>query len=90
MGPDLAGVTRRRDRGWLIRYLRVPDQMLAEKDPIAVVLFARYRSVPMPNPRLSDGEIRVLLSFLAAHSGALPDRARDGQHSRTRIALRRR
>jgi len=64
VGPDLAGVTTRRERGWLEHYLRAPDQMLAENDPTATALFARYREVPMPNLRLSDGEISVLLAFL--------------------------
>jgi len=64
VGPDLAGVTTRRDRSWLVRYLRHPDQMLAEKDPIAVALSAKYKNVPMPNLRLSEGEIAVLLSYL--------------------------
>jgi protein SCO1 len=70
VGPDLAGVTTRRERGWLARYLRVPDQMLADKDPIAVELFAKYKNVAMPNLRLSEGEINVLLSFLEAKGQA--------------------
>src|SRR6266852_6007187 len=36
MGPDLLGVTARRDRAWLTRYIMAPDRMLAEGDPIAV------------------------------------------------------
>ena len=70
VGPDLAGVTTRRDRSWLVRYLRHPDQMLAEKDPIAVALSAKYKNVPMPNLRLSEGEIAVLLSYLEGLGGA--------------------
>jgi protein SCO1 len=71
VGPDLAGVTTRRDRGWLVRYLRAPDQMLADKDPVAVALYARYKNVPMPNLRLSAGEIAVLLGYLEAHADIL-------------------
>ena len=66
VGPDLAAVTTRRERGWLVRYLRHPDQMLADKDPIAVALFEKYKNVPMPNLRLSEGEIAAVLSFLEA------------------------
>jgi protein SCO1/2 len=66
VGPDLAGVTTRRARGWLVRYLRYPDRMLAEKDPVAVALFEKYRNVPMPNLRLSESEIEAVLSFLEA------------------------
>ena len=67
VGPDLAGVTTRRERSWLVRYLRAPDQMLAEKDPIATALSAQFKNIAMPNLRLSDGEIAILLSFLEAH-----------------------
>jgi protein SCO1 len=70
VGPDLAGVTTRRDRDWLVRYLRAPDQMLAEKDPIATELFAKYKNVRMPNLRLSEGEIAILLGFVQEQSGA--------------------
>ena len=66
VGPDLAGVTTRRERSWLVRYLRAPDQMLAEKDPIATALSAQFKNIAMPNLRLSDGEIAILLSFLEA------------------------
>ena len=82
VGPDLAGVTARRDRGWLVRYLRAPDRMLAEKDPIAVTLSAKYKNVPMPNLRLSEGEIATLLSFFEARSGARQEEAREGSEPR--------
>jgi protein SCO1/2 len=77
VGPDLAGVTTRRNRDWLVRYLRAPDQMLAAKDPIAVALFAKYKNVPMPNLRLSDGEITIVLSYLESQGRAAP--SREGQ-----------
>jgi len=71
VGPDLAGVTTRSDRDWLMRYLRAPDQMLAAQDPIAVALSAKYKDVPMPNLRLSDGEIATVLTYLEAHNVTL-------------------
>jgi protein SCO1 len=64
VGPDLAGVTSRRDRGWVVRYIAGPDRLLAAKDPIAVELFARYRGVRMPDLRLSSGEIASILRYL--------------------------
>jgi len=66
VGPDLLGVTTKRDRTWLARYLKAPDRMLAERDPIASALFAQYKDVPMPNLGLSEGEVAALLSFLEA------------------------
>ena len=45
--------------------------MLAAKDPIAVALFAKYKNVPMPNLRLSEGEIATVLAFVEGQ-GAVP------------------
>src|SRR5207244_517578 len=45
LGPDLANLTKRRDRAWVARCLTDPDQMLTEGDPIAKKLFATYRAV---------------------------------------------
>jgi protein SCO1/2 len=70
-------VTTRHDRDWLVRYLKAPDQILAEKDPIAVALFAKYKNVPMPNLRLSESEIALVLSYLESQGRASP--ARTGQ-----------
>jgi protein SCO1 len=71
VGPDLVGVTTRRDRDWLVRYLRAPDQMLAEQDPIAVALLAKYKNITMPNLHLSDGEIATVLAYLEAQNTTL-------------------
>jgi len=75
VGPDLAGVTTRRDRDWLVRYLRAPEQMLAAQDATAVALLAKYKNVPMPNLHLSDGEIAIVLAYLEAQGRASPERA---------------
>jgi protein SCO1 len=61
IGPDLAGLTSRREKAWVARYLREPETMLAEKDPIATALFEKYKNVRMPNLALKDDEIKALL-----------------------------
>ena len=68
VGPDLLGVTRNRDRAWLTRWLKEPDKMLAEKDPLAVALLAAYDNVAMPNLRLGDVEIQALLDYIEEES----------------------
>ncbi len=70
VGPDLLGVTNRRQRAWLERYLAQPEKMLADRDPIATALFGKYRSVRMPNLRLSQDEIAAILSYLEGRSAA--------------------
>jgi protein SCO1 len=64
VGPDLLGVTKKRERAWLERWMMHPDQMLAEKDPIATQLFAQYNNVVMPNLRLSKADVDGVLSYL--------------------------
>ncbi|MFL5396987.1 MAG: SCO family protein [Myxococcales bacterium] len=64
VGPDLAGLTSRRDKAWVTRYLHEPDAMLAQKDPIAVSLFEKFKAVRMPNLALSKYEITTLVEYL--------------------------
>ncbi len=76
MGPDLAGVTARRDRAWLTRYITTPDKLLAEGDPIAVALFEKYQYARMPNLRLSSDEVAAVLSYVEGRSDALRKQVR--------------
>ncbi len=66
VGPDLKGVTTRRDRAWLVRFLVAPDVLRAQKDPIAVELDARYKGVSMPNLGLSEVDAGDLIVYLEA------------------------
>lgn len=68
VGPDLLNVTMQRDREWLLRWLKAPDKMLAEKDPLAMSLFAKYDKVPMPNLRLGAHEAELLLTYIDEES----------------------
>jgi len=64
LGPDLAGVTQRRDRLWLARWIQEPDKMIAEKDPTALALLAKYNNLRMPNLGLTEVESSVLIQYL--------------------------
>lgn len=66
VGPDLQGVTQRRERDWLVRWISAPDKLLAEGDPIATQLLAQYNNVPMPNLGLSASEVDAVLAYLAS------------------------
>jgi protein SCO1/2 len=72
IGPDLANVGRLRDHGWLIRYVTTPDLVLAEGDPTARALFAKYKDVRMPNLALSLEEAEALLRYIDLRSAAKP------------------
>jgi nitrite reductase (NO-forming) len=57
LGPDLAGVSKRRERAWLARWLKEPEKML-QSDAAAQALLKEYNNVPMPNQSLGEAEIR--------------------------------
>ena len=63
IGPDLFGVSKIRDPKWLTRWLKEPDVMLAEKDPIAMALKAKYKVV-MPNFSLSEFDVKNIIQYI--------------------------
>lgn len=71
IGPDLAGITKRRERAWVARYLMQPAKMRAEGDPIALDLSKRYK-VAMPDQRLEKADLDEILLYLGTRSDAQP------------------
>ena len=73
VGPDLAGVTTRRDKEWLARWIEEPDEVLAEGDPIATELFEKYNKIPMPNLALTDADAAALVAYFeSVDAGVAP------------------
>ena len=64
LGPDLAGVTKRRTESWLQRWLRSPEKMM-ESDADAKAMLKEFNNIPMPNQSLTDAEIRQYLKYFA-------------------------
>jgi nitrite reductase (NO-forming) len=62
LGPDMAGVTKRRSQAWLARWLKEPEKML-QTDPEAQALLKEYNNIPMPNQSLTDAEIKQYLKY---------------------------
>lgn len=71
VGPDLSGVTLRRDRDWLKAYLLAPDRLLAQGDAVAVALDAEFPAVRMPNLQLNDIDADDLIHYLSAQTELL-------------------
>ena len=67
-GPDLHGVTHRRERAWLARWLENPARMLAERDPVVMKLYAQYNDIIMPNFHFNKIEIDALIAYMEAES----------------------
>ena len=60
-GPDLHGVSKRRDDGWMARWLKSPEQML-QSDAAAKAMLDKYK-LPMPNQGLSEAEIKQYIAY---------------------------
>jgi len=70
-------VTERRDPAWLSRWLKAPDEVLAEKDPIALALFEQYKQLPMPNLGLNEVDVIAVIEYLKAETRRLTKQRRE-------------
>ena len=64
LGPDLAGITERRERPWLARWITDPDEMVKEGDPVAMQLVRDWPGIRMPNLGLETTEAEAILAFI--------------------------
>ncbi len=80
-GPNLLGVTQRREPEWLARWLAEPDKMLAEKDPIAMELFGAFNGLPMPNMQLGPKDVEALMRYLDTESRRVAQATPSGMSS---------
>ena len=64
VGPDLAGVTARREESWLKRQIKDPESLIAEKDPIAMQLLQEADNMAMVSLELSDEEVVAVIAYL--------------------------
>ena len=75
IGPDLLGVTANRDRAWLSRFIVEPDKVVAEGDPIALSLRAKYKQVRMPNLDLTRHDAAFLIDYIDEQSRSVASAA---------------
>jgi len=66
IGPDLLGVTARRTKGWIAKFVRDPGAAIDGGDPIARELAARFAGIRMPAQPLTDDELEQVLAYFAA------------------------
>jgi len=68
IGPDLFGVVDKRDPAWLSRWLQEPEQMLAEKDPLAIQLLNEFGGVAMKNQNIDQAAAESLIAYIKRES----------------------
>jgi nitrite reductase (NO-forming) len=61
VGPDLYGVTKRRNEAWLSHWLHDPEGML-KTDAVAKAMLEKYK-IAMPNQNASGAEIKAYLAY---------------------------
>lgn len=69
-GPDLLGVTTRRERTWLIPFIRNPGAIIDGGDPVAGALLSKFKGVRMPEQAFTDAELNDLLAYLEGCTAA--------------------
>jgi len=67
VGPALRDVHVRREMDWLLKYVKNPQKMISEGDPIAVDLYEEYQVVMTSFP-FSDDQITSILCYIKAES----------------------
>jgi len=82
LGPDLLAVSSRRSPEWLARWIREPDKMLSEGDPIATAQMAQYRGLPMPNLKLTEKDVAALMHFIDTESQHTMEERAAAEHAR--------
>jgi protein SCO1 len=81
VGPDLRGVTARRDRAWLTSFIRDPKTKHAAKDPIALALAAQFPGVRMPTLGIGDVDAADLITYVDAETTRISGSAQSGTSS---------
>ncbi len=78
-GPDLAGMSERRERSWLIRFIVDPQAVIDSGDPAAQEMVVQYQGMVMPAlPGMTPERAAALIDYSAGHAAEAP-RAEDGR-----------
>ncbi|MBR0793709.1 SCO family protein [Bradyrhizobium manausense] len=71
VGPDLRGVTARRDRAWLSSFIQDPAKLRAAHDPDAMALVERFPAVRMPAMGVARQDAADLMAFIDGETARL-------------------
>lgn len=63
VGPDLQGVTKRREESWLRVQIKSPSVHRAQKDPIAIANLGKF-GIPMPDLGLTEQQVEAVIAYL--------------------------
>ncbi len=81
LGPDLMMVTGKHTDAWMKRWLKEPDKMVAEGDAYAKAQVAQFRGLVMPNLKLDDHDVDLLIAFMDKESVTAMEGAAAAEHA---------
>ena len=94
VGPDLQGITKKRTKEWLKKWINSSSELIASGDADAIAIFEEYNKVAMTNFYFSDEDSEALIAYLenppieevkvTAVTGVNQD---DGMQSSTKIMI---
>ena len=73
-GPDLAGLSERREEAWIVKWIHNPQGMVDSGDEQAVALKAEYPTMMAPYAHLSEGDIKDIIAYLQAEEVKLAEK----------------
>lgn len=71
VGPGLKGITEKRDKKWLKKFIPASQDMVKAGDKLAVQVFNENMKIPMPDHKfLSDDDLDQLLTYIETYKPA--------------------
>lgn len=68
VGPDLIGITEKRQEEWLIKFIKSSQAMIKAGDADAVAIYEEYGQMVMNDQNLSDDEVKAILAYIKSES----------------------
>ncbi|MBI5539688.1 MAG: c-type cytochrome [Bacteroidia bacterium] len=72
VGPDLQGITLKRDNNWLVKFITNSQSLINSGDADAVSIAAEYNNSVMPPATISEGEINSIISLIDSKGSGGP------------------
>lgn len=73
IGPDLAGLSKRRKVDWIVKFVKYPDGMIngdpdeegyEKPDPIAQKVYAAYKPAMMAEQEITKAQVEAILKYI--------------------------
>jgi cytochrome c2 len=72
VGPDLKGISDRRQEAWLLKWIKSSQSLVKSGDPDAVAVFNENNKIAMQDfPSLSDEQIKSILDYIKNEGSGL-------------------